>query len=278
MSNNSGSATAIGRSRLPPRPKEWPPKHIPDFGLWLWRFREHRNYTQSELARRANCSSSLVRQIETTNHPPLRKTVNHLARALDLDASQTRHLIELWYPATDLTPVAHLRRRFIAAGGLNTLEYYERQGIRAMAHTYHWDVLAANNSARRLMPGLDEADGNYLLWTFSDHGRETIVGWEHEAPQLTAAALAMFARHRDSPETQRLYTKMRRIPYFSGQMTESISLAYGCQPDELIHRLDKGVDHPISMSTLTADHLGTGDVFLTCAFEHAYSGPATRSL
>ncbi|MGW0251091.1 MmyB family transcriptional regulator [Nocardia goodfellowii] len=274
MSTHSSSRASGDRRKPPSRLKTWPPKQIPDFGLWIWRFREYRDYTQNELAARASCSSSLVRKIETTNHLPERKTVDQLARALALDEAQTRMLVELWYPAVDPTPTDHLRRRFIAAGGLNTLDYYEQHGIRAIAHTYEWDVLAANVSAHRLMPGLAEADNNYILWAFGPRGRETIVDWEHEAPRLTAASLAMLARHRDSPATQHLYTKMLRLPDFARQVANSITIAYGRQPDELIHRLDPTAGGPVSMSVLTADHLGTNDVFLTCAFEHAYSGPA----
>ncbi|MEV0764797.1 helix-turn-helix domain-containing protein [Nocardia sp. NPDC050435] len=274
MSNNSSNRTGKARYKPPSRVKTWPPKNIPDFGLWFWRFREHRNLTQEGLARKANCSLSLVTKIEGRNHLPERKTLDQFITALELDEAQSRMLIELWYPPLDLTATDYLRSRFIAVGGLKTLDFHERHGVRAMAHTYLWDVLAANPSAQRTMPGLAEAKNNYMRWAFSPAGQEAIVGWEHEAPQFVAACTAMFARHRDAPRAQHLYATLVRIPEFAQRLSDQPAIAYGCPPDELIHRLDPTTDAPVSMSIQTSDHFGTAEVYLTCAFEHAYSGPA----
>ncbi|MEU8899326.1 helix-turn-helix domain-containing protein [Nocardia sp. NPDC048505] len=275
MNSTSRSRPKSGRSTRSHRPKIWPPQHIPDFGLWVWRFRDYyRDITQDELARRGGFSNSLVRKIESNNHLPDRLIVDQIINVLGLDEAQQRLLTELWYPAIDLTPIDYLRSRFTDAGGLETLEYHHRHGTPAMAHNFIWDVLAANSSAKQLMPGIEEAENNYLLWTFSPAARPAFADWDHEAPQLAAIALGVLARHRQAPRAQHVYNELLRKPEFAKLMPRTTTVAYGCQPDKLIHRFDATTGDSISMSVQTSDHFGTHEVFLTCGFKHLYSGPA----
>ncbi|WP_194817917.1 helix-turn-helix domain-containing protein [Nocardia sp. XZ_19_385] len=275
--NQTPRSSPGDRPKPPKRLKTWPPKQIPDFGIWLWHLRSnYRDITQEDLARRARISSSLVRKIESNNHLPEHRIVDKIVQALGLDEPQARYLLELWNPAIELAPPVYLHSRLTAASGLELLDYHEQRGVRAMFHNYLWDILAANPSTLRLLPGLAESDHNFILWFFSPEGRRAVLDWKHEAPPVAAAALAMLARHRDSARAQQLFDQLRRIPDFNRLVAATTTVAYGWRPDELIHRLDPVTSEPISMSVQTSDHFGTTDVFLTCCFERQYSGPPVR--
>ena len=64
------------------------------FGSILRAYRTERGLSQSQLARKAGLTYSAISRLESGNRNPKRKTVENLARALELSPEETEELFQ----------------------------------------------------------------------------------------------------------------------------------------------------------------------------------------
>ncbi|MGN2638423.1 MmyB family transcriptional regulator [Nocardia takedensis] len=72
-----------------------------------------------------------------------------------------------------------------------------------------------NKTFHRSVPGLDEAEHNYIQWIFSRHARRIVVDWESEARLAVAILRAVLGRYRNLPRARRLFHTLMSNPDFA---------------------------------------------------------------
>lgn len=97
--------------REPPRPDKNSAPADPSLGTkqyfaeWLAREREKRSWSQSQLARRAGMSRSVINQVERQQFAPSPSTLQSIARALGYPIEQVYRLAGYLPPVPELDPL-----------------------------------------------------------------------------------------------------------------------------------------------------------------------------
>lgn len=225
---------------------------MPRLGLWLQQVRTDRGLSQRELAVRTNISEPYIPKIEAGLRPS-REVLNQLTTALSLNPMQTRHAIDLWGPALPLPSIDELRERITTRRRMTKLAHLDESGVISVYTDPFWNILAANTSFYRALPGLDEARNNVALWFFRMQNNlrpaaQVALQWQHEAEFHVAILRGAFGLYRDSPRARDLFERLRRDKGFAQLWKHEVSVAYSRHEDDLALLRDSASGEPYSIA------------------------------
>ncbi|WP_153342000.1 helix-turn-helix domain-containing protein [Nocardia aurantia] len=158
----------------------------PEVGIYLRRRREALGLTLEQVATAAATVSSL-RKWEAGQRNPGIDSLTAWCRALDLPGWTLRKIISMIVGGIDTLHVGHWPPTF-DTGDLDHLEMY-------IGPAYYlgfpsFDVLAANTTARRILPDLAPADptalrpANLVEWVMTAPARNLLADWATVATRL----------------------------------------------------------------------------------------------
>lgn len=215
---------------------------MPQLGLWLQQVRVDRGLSQRELAGRANISEGYIPKIEAGLRPG-REVLDQLIATLSLSPLQARHTRELWGPPLPLPSIDELRERAATAARIEHLERLDESGVMCIYTDPLWNVLAANQSFYRALPGLEETRDNIPLWVFRRRknyrpSTEVAPHWDHEAAFHVASLRGPFGLYRDSPRARDLFNQLRQDASFAQLWKETVAVSYARNGDDYVHLRD----------------------------------------
>lgn len=241
---------------------------LPDLGRWLRQVREHQGLNRPEAAGRLDVGYELLKKIEYGTAACTPAVLEQMIATYDLDTAQARHSRDLAKVPVALDPIAQLRARDSARDHLATLNSYDQRGMVAAYIDPLWNVVYANNSFRAALPGVDRYDDNLALMFFhpgsTAHTAEPfVVDWDRAAAYLVASLRAAFGIHRETPQAQLLYQKLRGAVTFTELWDNSLAVAYGYHTEEPIRlrEFDTGLLYTVRIHLGVKGHrnLGTSD-------------------
>lgn len=159
---------------------------------------------REEVALLAGISANYYLRLEQgRDRSPSDQVLESLARALRLDSAETAHLVALGHPRTG--DESGPRRVTVPA---STLQLLRALDLPAFVQDEHFDVLAANATARALSPAL-RPGRNRLLSAFLDPGeRALFADWEIVTEHLVASFRASVAAAADDRRTTELVAEL----------------------------------------------------------------------
>lgn len=227
---------------------------LPTFGSFLRWLRDDRRMSRERLAVSAGVSASYVTHLEwgDRDHPAravVESLVDCLGRARALTMTERRHLFDLaGLPITSTPTVEQLRAR-ISDDALRILDA-QRGGV-AGYFDARGNILALNNAAQSILPGLRVGE-NGLHWMFGNEiARQVFVDWDTVA-QATVSGLrgriGTFG-HADWPE--QLLDELGAYPEFcsiwnAGEVTFTSELPP-------IRLRESGAGRPVSLTVQVFD-------------------------
>ncbi|MFE3757951.1 helix-turn-helix domain-containing protein [Nocardia tengchongensis] len=250
---------------------------MPSLGRWLQRVREDRNFTREEAADRTHISKDYINKIDR-GYVPGREMVLRLITGYDMSPMQARHTLELWQPPATLASVSELRERIDTPSRRRTLEQLDRTGVICVYTDPLWNVLSANKSFHRALPGLDQANSNVATWFFSRSNNtrratNVTLQWEQEALFHVAMLRGALGHYRASHRAVTLFDQLKRDRDFRRIWTSSIRVAYARQPNELAHLRDPETGDPYSISIDIAEVSDTRDIRVCYAYRESHADP-----
>ncbi|WP_194853168.1 helix-turn-helix domain-containing protein [Nocardia sp. SYP-A9097] len=252
---------------------------MPNLGSWIRHVREDRGLTRQQAAVRTDISQAYIIKIES-GYIPAREMIERFITSYGMNPMQARHTRELWEPPTSLPSVEELRERINTPSRIDALAHMDRIGMICVYTDPLWNVLSANESFYRTLPGLACAHNNVAVWLFSARkncrpATKIALQWEQEARFHTAVLRGAFGLYRTSPRARELFDHLKRDRDFhrvwgSGS---GIHVAYARQPNELTHLRDPATGEPYSISIDISDVADTHDIRVCQAFRQPHSGP-----
>ncbi|MEV0033356.1 helix-turn-helix domain-containing protein [Nocardia sp. NPDC050793] len=222
---------------------------MPDFHDTIEFLRLHQRLSRAALAASADISASHLDKFINNRTTPGSETFTKLAHAFDLDPAQRQHLHELWLPARDLPSAAELCQRLTDPSVQAHLDDLDSRHVLAVYLDPLRTVLHGNRIFHKSVPGLAEADNNYLLWMFSRVARDNIDDWETEIRHAVTIARGTFGRYRDLPRARSLFRKLRATPEFPRFWNSTpMQVAYGCHRPAPINLRAPCTNQPLSLS------------------------------
>lgn len=272
---------APGRNlrRQPPTTHDKKPVDIqmPSLGAWLQRVREDRHLTREEAAELTHISKDYIAKIDR-GYIPGRDMIHRLIAGYGMNAMQARHTLELWQPPATLPSVGELRDRVNTPSRIKTLDQLDRTGVICVYTDPLWNVLSANESFRRALPGVDQANSNVAQWLFGTHknarpAMNVTLQWEQEALFHVAMLRGAFGRYRTSPRVKAFFDYLKRDRDFRCIWSSSIRVDYARQPNELAHLRDPDTGDPYSISIDIAEVSDTRDIRVCYAYRQNATDP-----
>lgn len=150
---------------------------LPQLGTFVAQRRRSHSLTQSDLARSTGYSNTYVSHIEQGHQKhPSKDVLDQLAKALQLNPTDTRHL----YRLAGLSPA--LPRTRTGSITQDDIDYVDMLSPHLAAILdSKWNVLHANTDYYRIYRGL-ETVGNVLYWFFLvPDSHRIMLEWESEA-------------------------------------------------------------------------------------------------
>ncbi|WP_460698605.1 MmyB family transcriptional regulator [Nocardia thraciensis] len=242
------------------------------------RLRTHHRQSRRKAAKCLHISEAALQRIERYGATPSEATLGRMVTEYNLDPDQERHTRELVEPAVDLTPIAELREQFTTPTHLARLARFEQEGFACAYIDPLWNLVAANDMFLRVFPGVDEFDRNMPLWHFQPGTAEPTskrisVFWEYEAAFLVMTLRAAFGRFRDSPQAIELMRRLQASPEFTRMWIDSLRVAYGRGPTDLVHLRDPATGEPHSWNIQLGEIPDTREVLLCLGYRQTYAGP-----
>ncbi|MEV6096176.1 helix-turn-helix domain-containing protein [Nocardia sp. NPDC051981] len=252
---------------------------MPSLGTWLRRVRDDRELTRQQAAERSNISVDYINKIDRGSVPTL-DMVDKLITAYDMNPMQARHTRHLWAPPVPLSSIEELRERVDTPSRREALAHMDKIGMICVYTDPLWNVLSANESFRRALPGLDEARDNVAIWFFYicknfRPAMNVTLQWEQEALFHVAILRGAFGLYRTSPRARDLFDRLMRDPDFRRIWNSSLQVAYARNPNDLAHLRDPDSGEPYSISIDIAELADTRDIRVCHAFRQPHSGPLT---
>ncbi|MFE2997381.1 helix-turn-helix domain-containing protein [Nocardia sp. NPDC059246] len=225
---------------------------MPRLGSWLQQVRDNRGLSQRQLALRTNISEPYIPKIEA-GRIPSREVLDQLICTLSLNPMQARYTRDLWAPAASLPSIDELRERSTTSSRIEHLERLDDSGVIAVYTDPLWNILAANASFHRALPGLAEPENNLALWHFhSTRGRrpamDVTLQWEHEAAFLVSILRGAFGRYRESPRARDLFERLRHDKTFARLWSDIVNVAYARRTGDRAQLRDPATGEPYSIS------------------------------
>lgn len=249
---------------------------LPDLARWVRQVREHRGLNRPEAAVLLDVGYELLKKIEYGKATCTPAVLEQMIDTYDLDTAQARHSRDLAEPPVALAQIDHMRTHHNTNDHLAILTDFDERGIPAAYIDPLWNVVYANDHFHAELPGLDRYDDNLALLFFHPGSilptaESLVVHWDRAAAYLVATLRAAFGIHRDTPEAQLLYQKLRGALTFTDLWDNSIAVAYGYQTEKPIQlrepdtgslysvRIHLGVRGRRHLGTRGRRHLGSED-------------------
>ncbi|MET9491181.1 helix-turn-helix transcriptional regulator [Nocardia sp. NPDC006630] len=250
---------------------------MPNLGSWLRQFREDRRLTRPQAAARTDISYPYIIKIEN-GYIPTRDMIERLITAYGMDPNQARHTQELWEPPAVLPSISQLREQVNTTSRNEALVRMDRIGMICVYTDPLWNVLSANESFYRALPGLADTNDNVAIWFFhalknSRPATNVTLEWEKEARFHTAILRGAFGLYRTSPRARELFDHLKRDRDFRRIWNSGLNVAYARQPNELAHLRDPATGEPYSISIDISELADTRDIRVCQAFRQPHTWP-----
>lgn len=252
---------------------------MPTLGTWLRRVRDDRGLTRQQAAERSNISVDYINKIDRGS-VPTRDMVDKLITTYDMNPRQARHTRHLWAPPAPLASIDELRERVDTPSRREALAHMDKIGMICVYTDPLWNVLTANQSFRRALPGLEEARDNVALWMFCicknfRPAMNVTLQWDQEALFHTAILRGAFGLYRTSPRAKDLFDRLMRDPDFKRMWDTSLHVTYARNPNDLAYLRDPASGEPYSLSIDIAELADIRDIRVCHAFRQPHSGSLT---